>query len=832
MIINKLYQTLFLNNQNLIFLIFICITSFSLYHSLNFRLDASSDSLNLENDKDIDYYRQMTKEFGSDEFLVITYKPINNDLFSDSSLDDLKEIKRKLYKINDIDNIVTILDVPLINSPKISFEDLPSGIRKVSDKETNLILAKKELISSPLYSENLIDAKGEITTILVKFKRDETYYKLLERRDLLRKLQDNSRLIDTKKLQEVENNFTKYHHSNLKKQAQNISMIRQILSDYQGEYDIYIGGVPMIISDSIDFINKDIRNFGFLILFFTILTLLLIFRSLKWVIAPLLVCISVIIAMLGFLGMINWPVTLVSSNFISLLFIITLSMNIHLMVRYKEISTKNKNLNQKDLIFLSVKKMSTPCFYTSITTIVAFGSLVISDITPVIDFGYMMAIGIIISYIFTFTLLPNLLLLNDDKITNKNKEYLFLQSSIEYFYNLVEKKPKIIFKIFTILSILSTIGISQLTVENSFINYYKKSTEINKGMRVIDSKMGGTTPLNIVIDSPKISQKTEEVEDEFENFFSEEDFEEQSCPFSQGYWYNSYNIKLIDDIHIYLNKLPETGKVMSLSHSLSMFKSLNSDNELDNFILTLVCNKTSKEIKDILFYPYLSDDGEKLHFNIRIKETKEGLRRNDLINKIKKDLSEKFNLEDERIHINGMLVLYNNILQSLFESQILTLSLVFVAILIMFLILFRNIKLSILAIIPNIIVAIFILGIMGWMNISLDIMTITIAAIAIGISVDDTIHYIHRFREELRIDRDYIVAIKRSHNTIGRAMYYTTSIIGFGFSILVFSNFVPTIYFGFLTTLSMIFALIADFLLLPVLLVKFKPILIRSNSHP
>lgn len=823
--LNKLYQKLLLNNQSLIFLIFICLIGFFSYYSLNFRLDASSDSLNLENDKDIDYYRQMTKEFGSDEFLVITYNPINDDLFSDKSLNDLKEIKRKLYKISDIDNIVTILDIPLINSPKISFEDLPSGIRKISDEETDLILAKKELISSPLYSENLIDLEGEITTILVKFKRDETYHQLLEQRNSLRKLQDNYRLFDTKKLQEIEENFTKYHHNNLKEQAQNIAMIRQILSDYQNEYDIYIGGVPMIIADSIEFINKDIKIFGFLILFFTILTLLLIFRSLKWVIAPLLVCVSVIIAMLGFLGMINWPVTLVSSNFISLLFIITLSMNIHLMVRYKEIFTEHKKLNQKDLIFLSVKKMSVPCFYTAITTIVAFGSLVISDITPVIDFGHMMAIGIIIAYIFTFTLLPNLLLFNDDVTSHKNKEYRFLQSSIEYFYNLVEQKPKIIFRIFTILSILAIIGILQLVVENSFINYYKKSTEISQGMRVIDNKMGGTTPLNIVIDSPKILQKTEETKDEFEDFFLEEDFEEEICPFSQGYWYNSYNIKLIDDIHNYLNSLPETGKVMSLSNSFSMFKSLNSNIDLDNFTLTLACNKTSKEIKNILFYPYLSNDGEKLHFNVRIKETNEDLRRNDLINKLQKDLNKKFNLEENRIHINGMLVLYNNILQSLFESQILTLSFVFIVILGMFLILFRNVKLSLLAIIPNIIVAIFILGIMGWMNIPLDIMTITIAAIAIGIAVDDTIHYIHRFSEELKIDGDYLAAIKRSHNTIGRAMYYTTSIIGFGFFILVFSNFVPTVYFGFLTTLSMIFALIADFLLLPALLVKFKPIL-------
>ncbi|MDA7705051.1 MMPL family transporter [Rickettsiales bacterium] len=794
---------------------------------MQFRLDASSDSLNLENDKDIDYYRQITKEFGSDEFLVVTFRPINDDLFSDNSLSDLKEIKRKLKIISDVSNVVTILDVPLIDSPKISFEDLPSGIRTILDPNTDKILAKKELISSALYSENLIDLEGDITTILVNFKRDITYHNLLEERNSLRKLKKDGRLFDADKLSKIEENFSKYHHNSLEKQAQNIAMIRQILADYQSKYDIYIGGVPMIIADSIAFINNDIKIFGLLILFFTILTLLIIFKSLKWVIAPLLVCVFVIITMLGFLGMASWPVTLVSSNFISLLFIITLSMNIHLMVRYREIFSQQKKSNQiltqKELIFLSVKKMSLPCFYTSITTIVAFGSLVISDITPVIDFGKMMAIGIAISYLFTFILLPNLLLFNDDNIVKNNKEFKWVNKSIDLFCELINRRPKLIIQIFTILSIIIIIGILQLRVENSFINYYKESTEINKGMRLIDNKMGGTTPLNIVIDAPKIMQE-EEFSDEFDDFFSDGDFEEQECPFSNGYWYSANNIKLIDNIHNYLKDLPETGKVMSLSSSFLMFKSLNSGADLDNFILTLACTKTSKEIQNILFYPYLSDDGNQLHFNVRIKETNENLRRSKLIDQIKQELSNKFDIDSDRIHLNGMLVLYNNILQSLFESQILTLSFVFLVILGMFLILFRNIKLSLLAIIPNIIVAAFILGIMGWFNIPLDIMTITIAAIAIGIAVDDTIHYIHRFSEELKKDNNYLDSVKRAHNTIGRAMYYTTAIIGFGFFILIFSNFVPTIYFGILTTLSMVFALLADFLLLPILLIKFRPI--------
>lgn len=827
---SKLYQKFILNKPNLIFLIFICLICFFTYHALNFKLDASSDSLNLKNDKDVEYYRQIAKEYGSDNFLVITYEPINTNLFSNDSLSDLSELKRKLSQITDVNSVTTILDAALINSPKISFEDLPKGIKYLNDQDINKNLAKKELINSPLYSGNLISKDGKTSTILVKFNRDETYYQLLNKRNSLRQLQKENRLFDSAKLQEIEHNFQKYHYSSLEKQANNINLVREILSEYQSKYNIHIGGVPMIVADSIEFINNDIKIFGLLILIFTIITLLIIFKSIKWVISPLLICVMVIITMLGILGFLNWPVTLVSSNFISLLFIITLSMNIHLMVRYREIFNKEQKLTQKELIFLSVKKMSIPCFYTSITTIVAFGSLVISDITPVIDFGYMMAIGITISYIFTFTLLPNLLLFNNNSNhTYPVKEYIFLNNSISYFYNLVHKKPTKIICIFGILVIIAIIGISNLKVENSFINYYKESTEINKGMRMIDNKLGGTTPLDIIIDAP-ITNKEIDLEDEFDDFFLEDDFEEDACPFSEGYWYNSHNIITIDKIHNYLDNLPETGKIMSLSNSISMFTSLNGSIYPDNFILTLACNKMSQDIKNILFYPYLSDDANQIHFNVRIKESSNNLRRNELISKIKQDLTTKFNLNSEQIHLNGILVLYNNILQSLFESQILTLAFVFLVILIMFLILFRNIKLSFLAIIPNIIVAIFILGIMGLAHIPLDIMTITIAAIAIGIAVDDTIHYIHRFDEELKKDENYIEAVKRSHNTIGKAMYYTTTIIGFGFFILIFSNFVPTIYFGLLTALSMLFALLADFLLLPVLLVKFKPLSSKSSA--
>jgi predicted RND superfamily exporter protein len=279
----------------------------------------------------------------------------------------------------------------------------------------------------------------------------------------------------------------------------------------------------------------------------------------------------------------------------------------------------------------------------------------------------------------------------------------------------------------------------------------------------------------------------------------------------------------VDKVHNYLDGLPETGKVLSISTAMSMLESLKDGKNLDDFFLSILFRRLPPEVKQSLFSPYMSEDGNQLRFSIRIIDSDPDLKRAALLDKIKVHLIENMGYQPEQIHLSGMLVLYNNMLQSLFSSQIKTLGVVFVAILIMFIFLFRSIKMAALAIVPNILAATTILGIMGLVGIPLDIMTITIAAITIGIAVDDTIHYVHRFQEEYWKDKNYWYAIMRCHNSIGRAMYYTSMIITAGFSILALSNFIPTIYFGLLTGAAMITALITNLTLLPLLITLVKP---------
>ena len=291
---------------------------------------------------------------------------------------------------------------------------------------------------------------------------------------------------------------------------------------------------------------------------------------------------------------------------------------------------------------------------------------------------------------------------------------------------------------------------------------------------------------------------------------------------ANSYWYNSDGLRDVERLHQYLDNLPETGKVLSVHTGMQLLEALNNDRPYSDFKLAVVFKRLPQEVKDALISPYLSEDGNQLRFSIRLYESDKNLRRQELIDRIYNDLTTKFDLKPEQVTVSGMAVLYNNLLQSLFRSQILTLGAVFGAILLMFIVLFRAFKLSLAAIVPNIIAAGLILGLMGWIGIPLDIMTITIAAINIGIGVDDSIHYIHRFRGEFLQDRNFWEAIRRCHNSIARAMYYTSVTVVLGFSILALSNFIPTIYFGILSGLAMITALIANLMLLPVLIARFR----------
>lgn len=828
------YSLLVLRFPRITLLLVAVVIGFSAWHARDFRLDASADTLVLENDSALQYYRSISARYGSDEFLVVTYSP-EDDLFSRPVLADLQKLRDSLAKVPSVGSVLSLLDVPLVQSPPVTLDELEVRIRTLADEDTDPAAARKEFLASPIYRELIISASGRTTAIQVNFQKDETQERLLEAREALREKRLVAELTpdDTARLAEVTAEYDAYSIMVQKQQATAIALVRDIMDDHREMAELHLGGVPMIAADSIEYVRQDLVSFGFGVVGFLVVLLAIAFRRPRWVVLPLLTCGATGLTMLGVLGYYDWPVTVVSSNFIALLLIITLSLTVHLIVRYDELHRLTPDADQRTLINETIRSKFMPCLYAVLTTAVAFGSLLVSGIQPVIEFGRMMAIGVGIGLIFAFTLFPAaiLLLKPGEPVVKRD-----LASLVTAAFAWMVRRAGILVMIFFVgIAGIGITGIAKLSVENRFIDYFKDTTEIYRGMELIDRELGGTTPLEVIIDAPAsfftVEEVTDEFDDEFDDFDDDWLDEEDDGAGITGtsYWFNTDKLDEVAVIHDYLDDLTETGKTLSIVNSLRVMEQIDPGVVNDNFLLAIVYKRLPPELRDLLISPYMSEDGNQLRFAIRVFESDPNLRRQELITKIQTHLTEELGLEDDQVHVTGMLVLYNNMLQSLFASQILTIGVVFLAILGMFLVLFHNIRMALIGIIPNLIAAGLVLGLMGWKGIPLDIMTITIAAISIGIAVDNTIHYVDRFTREMRIDGDTWKAINRSHANVGKAMYYTSISIALGFSILALSNFVPTVYFGLLTGFAMLVALFANLTLLPLLIAWFRPVRIQEQ---
>lgn len=803
----------------------IVLVSFFGYAARDFKLDASAETLMLENDKDLQYSRLIDSRYGLQDFLVMTYAP-KGDLFSDVVLERISRLCDNLKKLKRVSRVVSILDAPLLESPPIPIKELTGNIPTIESSKVDKSLAKIELKNSPLYQNLLVSPDLKTTALLIYFPVDEVYRDLLNTRDRLRQKKAAGSLSPEEALEfkSVIEKFGNHREQMKKMRHQDIASIRAMMDHYRDDADLFLGGVSMIADDLISFIKNDLKVFGVGVLFFLILTLGIIFKKLRWIFLPIICCAFSVVSMMGLLGLFDWEVTVISSNFISLQLIITMAITIHLIVRYRELCIKNPGASQRELVLDTVSLMGKPCLYAALTTIAGFGSLLLCNILPVITFGWMMSAGILVSLIMTFLLFPSILMLVSKEIPPTGRKSHF--SLTPFLAKFTEAHGRLILVTSAIALVLTAVGVTRLEVENSFIDYFKHTTEIYQGMKTIDQNLGGTTPLDVILDfeKPKSQKPTNPTKplqnkgDEFDTFNEFDEVEKE-----EKYWFTLEKMNLVKKIHNYLERLPETGKVLSLGTLLKMTEKLNNNKPLDNFELALLYNELPDRFKGMVLTPYVSVDHNEVRFSVRVRDSEKTLRRNELLKEIREDLVSKFGLNEKQVHLTGMLVLYNNMLQSLFKSQIQTLGVVILALMGMFMILFRSLKISLIAIFPNLLSIGVVLGVMGWLNIPLDMMTITIASISVGIAVDDTIHYIHRFKREIRFDQNYIETLHRCHGSIGHAMFYTSVTIIIGFSILVLSNFIPSIYFGLLTGLAMLIALIAALTLLPQLLVLFKP---------
>ncbi len=815
--LSYIYKKLIIDLSKLTVLFLITLVILSFYHARNFNLDASSDALLLEGDKDLKYLREINERYGSRDFLVLTYSPVSSFTEKETIL-NLQLLKSKIEKLAWVESVITVIDVPLLKSTDDSLMDRLKNYKTLSYPEIDRERGFEEIRNSPIYKNYVISEDGKTSGIVVYLKKDE---RLAEYIKVKEKYFNQS--LETGLSREEKKNYKSFlveyeEYKNLYnlRNHQNISEIRDVINKYGENAKIHLGGIPMISDDMMSFIKSDIVVFGLGVFIFIVFTLWFIFRNIKWVLMPLLGCATSVIFMIGLLGFIGWKVTVISSNFIALMLILNMAMNIHITVRFLQLKKENINLSNQEVILEASKKMILPILYTVLTTICAFLSLIFSGIKPIIDFGWMMTLGLIVSLLVTFLLLPSLLNIftSNEEIKIKDTKKSIITSSLA---SISKKNSILIFSTTFLILIASVVGISKLEVENSFINYFNKETEIYKGMKKIDDELGGTTPLDIILKFPKKNTKKKD-DDEF----SEWDEDNDSGEDKSKYWFTRDKMDRILKVHDYLDSLPEIGKVLSFGSILRVAEDLNNK-ELQSLEIAVLYSKIPEEIKKEIISPYISVDEDEARINVRVKDSLENLRRNELIKKINTEINTKLGFNKDEYKLAGVLILFNNLLQSLFKSQILTLGIVMLGIFFMFFILFRNTMLSLIGIVPNFLAAFFILGIIGLIGIPLDMMTITIAAITVGIAVDNSIHYIYRFREEFKKIGNYNETVDRCHSTVGIAILNTSITIVFGFSILVLSNFLPTIYFGVFTGIAMLLAMISVLTLLPKLLIVCKP---------
>ena len=767
---------------------FILSLFFASFYIKDFRIDASSDSLVSQGDEDFKYFSYYQDLFPTKNSLVIAIK--SNDKIDKLLLTEIEKISKKLSVLPEVYSVFNINKAPILLLNKTNLLDLANNNYETII-DTNLAIKDvlNEFAKSPIYSDQIINENKNITSIVIFLNENNKALDLKENKNLY---------LSQGKYYSIKTEIDKERNELIKK-------IRNIINNSNKDFTYYLGGVEMISSDVISYVKNDILTFSLIVLLIIILILFIIFRRVKWVFAILFTSISAVYLSIGLAGFINFEITAVSANFLSLMFVLSISMNVHIMNNYLQRDIK---------IIENFRMMFWPCFYTFLTTIVAFVSLVISDIKPVIDFGIIMIIALLIVLISSFVILPLIV----SFFSKEEKSYSLNLSFLKSFYPFAYKNSKYILGLNILIFFISLYGITNLNVENSFIKYFKKNTEIYKGMYLIDNELGGTTPLDIILkfknDDQIIDTKIKaEEEDDLEiedDFFSDDLFGEEN-----NIWFSNEKIETIKSVHQYLEDRIEIGKVTSIYSLIDTANQINKS-DLSMFELSVLYNEIPIDYKTDLIDPYLNVEKNMIKISTRVKDSKD-IKRNDLINDINSFLLNEFdNLEEFKV--NGLLVLYNNMLKSLFSSQIKSLGFVILAIFIMFVILFRSLKLSIIGIIPNIFASTFILGLIGLLKIPLDIMTITIAAISIGIAVDNTIHYIYRYKENLKLGRNHSEMIEKTHLTVGNAVLITSIAITAGFLTLCLSNFVPTVYFGLFTSLAMIFAMIGVLITLPSIL--------------
>ena len=803
-------------------------------------IDASTQTLLLENDKDLELWRDITKRYEIPNTLVIAYTP-NSDLLGESSISTLAALSKDLAQIKGVKSVFSMLDAPLLLSSGLKFSDLLGTIPTLKDSNASKEAIKAEFLNSPFYKNSLVSSDFKTTALLLTLEPNPGYNEFIASITALENTLKNAENNATAKtlLKEQRAAFKAYRDELRIAEHEQIAQIRQVIAKYnqnsqtriphQDEFSnsqngipyqdkasssqLFLGGINMIADDMIAFVRSDLATYGLATLLLCSLCLFVYYLQLRYVFLAIFICLVCVGAASGLFGLLGFEITVISSNYIALQLIITLSVVIHLINSYREFFRKKSSFSQKAIVYLALKERMSPCFFAIFTTIIGFISLVFSDIRPIISLGVMMSASITLSLIFSFWLFGSIMSLLSKKSVNTAFERYFSLTTLCAKIALNLRARKVVFAISALGLCVGLWGISKLSVENSFIGYFKENTDIYKGMELIDNKLGGTVPLDIIISFKKDKKepRNSSLDDEFADEFASSD--------AAQYWFNERRMSVLKSVNEYLKNKEFIGSVSSLADLLEVGKELNEGRELDALALALIYSSLSGERRELILTPFVSIENDELHFSVRTLDSDPRLKRAEFLRTLQSELNELVG-ENAQVKISGAMKLYTNMLSSLFSSQINSLGFVLLAFFATFWLIFASLRLAIIAICINILPLICVLGAMGLAGLSLDIMSITIGSISLGIGVDSAIHYIYRYKRELAHFKDSKKAIIASHASIGYALYYTSFAVFIGFGVMISSNFWPTIYFGALTDLVMFFMLASSLILLPSLLLS------------
>ena len=788
-------------------------------------IDASTQTLLLENDKDLELWRDITKRYKIPNTLVIAYTP-NSDLLSESSISTLAALSKDLAQIKGVKSVFSMLDAPLLLSSGLKFSDLLGTIPTLKDSNASKEAIKAEFLSSPFYKNSLVSSDFKTTALLLTLEPNPGYNEFIASITALENTLKNAQNNATAKtlLKEQRAAFKAYRDELRIAEHEQITQIRQVIAKYNqnsqsriphqaSSSQLFLGGINMIADDMIAFVRSDLVTYGLATLLLCSLCLFVYYLQLRYVFLAIFICLVCVGVASGLFGLLGFEITVISSNYIALQLIITLSVVIHLINSYREFFRKKSSFSQKAIVYLALKERMSPCFFAIFTTIIGFISLVFSDIRPIISLGLMMSASITLSLIFSFWLFGSIMSLLSKKSVNTAFERYFSLTTLCAKIALNLRARKVVFAISALGLCVGLWGISKLSVENSFIGYFKENTDIYKGMELIDNKLGGTVPLDIIISFKKDKKepRNSSLDDEFADEFASSD--------AAQYWFNERRMSVLKSVNEYLKNKEFIGSVSSLADLLEVGKELNEGRELDALALALIYSSLSGERRELILTPFVSIENDELHFSVRTLDSDPRLKRAEFLRTLQNELNELVG-ENAQVKISGAMKLYTNMLDSLFGSQINSLGFVLLAFFATFWLIFASLRLAIIAICINILPLICVLGAMGLAGLSLDIMSITIGSISLGIGVDSAIHYIYRYKRELAHFKDSKKAIIASHASIGYALYYTSFAVFIGFGVMISSNFWPTIYFGALTDLVMFFMLASSLILLPSLLLS------------